>query len=235
MLAISLQNMSPLLIATIAAWILCVCVHEFAHALIAYFGGDRSVRERGYLTLDPTRFIDPVFSVIVPAVVLLLGGVPLPGGAVRIDESALRSSRWSTYVSAAGPAANLLLFLLFSLPLHPRVGLVDASAATQPTWVYFLATMAFLNFIGTLFNLIPIPPLDGYRLVEPHLGRELQWKLRQPGVSMLAFGLLFFVMWSFSWAWIPFQLMLDIVTSVLGLPDHLLYQGYGFIFYGRDA
>lgn len=226
------DRFNPLLIATIAAWILCVCVHEFAHALVAYFGGDRSVRERGYLSLDPTRFIDPVASVILPAIVLLLGGVPLPGGAVRIDERALRSRRWNLYVSAAGPAGNLLLFLLFSLPLHPLVGLVDASAATQPTWVYFVATMAFLNFVGTLFNLIPIPPLDGYRLVEHRLSPELQWKLRQPQVSMLAFGLLFVVMWSFRWAWIPFQVMLGIVTSLLGLPADLMYDGYAFVFHG---
>jgi len=229
------DRFNPLVLATIAGWVLCVCLHEFAHAITAYFGGDRSVREKGYLTLDPTRFIDPVSSLILPAIVLLLGGVPLPGGAVQIDESALRNRRWAMYVPAAGPGANLLLFLLFSLPLHPLVGLVDATAGHQPTWVHFIAAMAFLNFIGALFNLIPVPPLDGYRLIEHRLSPELQWKLRQPQASMITFGLLFMVMWSFDWAWIPFLFMLEIVASLLGVPTNLIYGGYGFVFHSSLA
>ena len=221
------DRFTPLLFAVLLAWILSVCVHEFAHALVAYLGGDRSVRERGYLTLDPTRFIDPVFSLLIPTIVLLMGGVPLPGGAVRIDESALKSRKWGLYVSAAGPASNFVLFLLFSLPLHPLLGLVDPySLAEHPTWVSFFSAMAVLNFIATLFNLIPVPPLDGYRLIEHQLSEEMQWRLRQPGTSMMAFGVLFLIFATVDEVWVPFIYMLDVITSTLGLPADLMLRGY---------
>ena len=228
------NRFTPLLFAAVGAWILCVCVHEFCHALVAYIGGDRSVRERGYLSLDPLKFIDPVFSLLIPAIVLMFGGVPLPGGAVRINESALKSRKWSIYVAAAGPAGNILLFLLFGLPLHPRLGLVNAAAEFQPTWVYFCGAMAMLNFTGALFNLIPVPPLDGYRLIEHRLSEEMQWKIRQPRNSMMALGLLFMAFMAFpTYAWMPFMLMLKLVTSALGLPVDLMIDGFRLFLFNQ--
>lgn len=225
------DRFTPLFFAGIMAWVLCVCVHEFCHALAAFLGGDQSVRARGYLSLDPTRFIDPVFSLLVPAIVLMLGGVPLPGGAVLIDESALRSRKWGLYVSAAGPAGNVVLFLLFSLPLHPLLGLVDPTAEMQPTWVHFCGAMAFLNFFATLFNLLPVPPLDGYRLIEHRLSHEMQWRMRQPQNTMLAFGLLFLVFWTVDAALLPFLFMIGLVTTMLGLPFDLMLDGYYLVFF----
>jgi Zn-dependent protease len=233
MAVLDASRFTTLLFAALMAWLLCVCVHEFSHALIAYFGGDKSVRDKGYLTLDPTRFIDPVFSLLLPAVVLLVGGLPLPGGAVMIEERALRSRKWSIYVSAAGPVSNFVLFLLFSLPLHPLLGLVDPPTAlgqVQPTWVYFCGAMAYLNFIATLFNLIPVPPLDGYRLIEHLLRPETQWKMRQPQNAMMAFGLLFMAFWVFKdVVWIPFEFLLGGVGSALGLPLYLLADGFNYV------
>ena len=219
------------MLAALPAWILCVCVHEFSHALVAYFGGDRSVREKGYLTLDPTRFIDPVFSLLIPAVVLMMGGLPLPGGAVQIDQSRLRSEKWMRYVYIAGPASNFLLFLLFALPLHPRLGLVDASAQPQPTWVYFCGAMAVLNFIATLFNLIPIPPLDGYGIIEHRFSYETRLKMRQN--TMLLFGGLFMLFWMVPEVWIPFWIMIDHVSDVLGLPLGLMTEGFYYILFNE--
>lgn len=166
---------TPLMLAALAAYIMCVCLHEFAHALVAYWGGGRSVRDKGYLSLDPTRYIDPVFSLLIPAIVLMMGGFPLPGAAVQINAGALRSERWNAYVSAAGPAMNFILFLLFAAPLHPVARLVDSYAASQPTWVYFLGAMSTLNFIVTIFNLIPIPPLDGFGIIEHTFDHETRW------------------------------------------------------------
>lgn len=228
------DRFTPLLFAAVGAWVLCVCVHEFGHALVAYIGGDRSVRERGYLSLDPLKFIDPVFSLLIPAIVLMLGGVPLPGGAVRIDESALKSRKWSIYVAAAGPAGNILLFLLFGMLLHPRLGLVDRWADFQPTWVYFCGAMAMLNFTGALFNLLPVPPLDGYRLIEHRLSEETQWKMRQPRNSMMAFALLFMAFMVFPRiAWMPFIMMLDFVSSALGLPVDLMIDGFRLFLFNQ--
>lgn len=228
---LAMVQFTPLMLAALLCWILCVCVHEFCHAVVAYWGGDKSVRGKGYLSLDPTKFIDPVGSLLLPAIMLLLGGLPLPGGAVMIDERALKSPKWSQFVSAAGPAGNLILFLLFALPLHPKLGIVEPFAEEQPTWVYFCGAMATLNFLGALFNLIPVPPLDGYRLIEHKLPQEIQFALRQPQATYATFALLLLLFWSFDW---PMKLMIDMlvrVCGVLGLPDYMLASGFMFVLF----
>src|SRR5687768_11485576 len=71
---------SPLFWAVMVGWIMSVILHEFAHGVVAYLGGDYTIRERGGLSLNPLVYIDPVGSLLLPAVFLLLGGIPLPGG-----------------------------------------------------------------------------------------------------------------------------------------------------------
>lgn len=162
---------NPLLIAVIIGWIVSVCLHEYAHALAAYLSGDRSVAERGYLSMNPLSYIDPVTSLLIPAVILAIGGIPLPGGAVLIDRSALRRRWQASLVSAAGPLANLLLFAGLALLIHPKIGLVDAKlpVSSWPTWAVFVGTMALLQLFAVLLNLLPIPPLDGFQAIEPFL------------------------------------------------------------------
>jgi Zn-dependent protease len=222
---------TPLVFAALGAWILCTVLHEFSHALIAYWGGDDTVREKGYLTLDPTRFIDPVFTLLIPAIILLMGGIPLPGASVMIDTSRLRSERWSAYVSAAGPACNFLVFLALCAVLHPIVGLVDPDRLQQPTWVHFLGALAMLNFIAVLFNLIPVPPLDGFGIIEHKLDAETRWKLRQPQVGFACVGVLMMVLWTVPGAFFPFVWMLAQVCDALGVPMHLLWEGYQFVMF----
>src|SRR5436190_16433471 len=111
---------STLTWAVIIAWIMSVILHEFAHGFVAYLGGDYTIKERGGLTLNPLQYIDPVFSVIIPVVILFLGGVPLPGGATYVRRDLLRSNFWDTAVSLAGPAMNFLLFIVCAIPLHPK-------------------------------------------------------------------------------------------------------------------
>lgn len=227
-------HFSPLLFAALLAWILCTTLHEFCHALVAYWGGDDSVRAKGYLSLDPTRFIDPVFTLLIPAIVLLMGGFPLPGAAVMIDDSRLKSDRWGAYVSAAGPASNLILFLLFCVPLHPMLGLVDPHASPQATWVNFLGAMAVLNLFAVLFNLIPVPPLDGFGMIEHRLDHDLRWKLRQPQVSMGCLAVLFIALWTLPQALTPFLWMLDNICEALGLPVDVLLRGYSVVMFDQQ-
>lgn len=222
---------TPLVFAALAAWVMCVCFHEFSHALVAYWGGDRSVREKGYLSLDPTRFIDPVFSLLIPAIILLIGGFPLPGASVMINRGALKSERWAAYVSAAGPASNFLLFLIFAIPLHPWVGMVDPTAGLQPTWVYFCGAMCVLNFIVVLFNLIPVPPLDGFGIIEHTFDPETRMKLRQPQVVWACFAMLMFVLFAIPGSMRPFVFMLEYACDVLGLSFPLLIDGYRFVLF----
>ena len=80
-----------MVVLVLAGWAVSLCLHEFGHACVAYRGGDRSVRGKGYLTLDIRRYTDVGLSFVLPVVFLLLGGIPLPGGAVWINHGAIRS------------------------------------------------------------------------------------------------------------------------------------------------
>jgi len=163
-------------VAVLAGWIVTLCIHEFAHAWVAWRCGDAEVAERGYLTLDPRRYTHPLVSIVLPVVFLALGGFGLPGGAVYINRSAIRSRWANSAVSLAGPAANLALgfalLLPFRLGLQPYARLEhshflipgQASALTGA-----LALLGFLQFTAAFLNLLPIPGLDGFAALEPFL------------------------------------------------------------------
>jgi Zn-dependent protease len=223
---------SPFLIAVLLGWILSVCFHEFCHALVAYWAGDASVKQRGYLGLNPAAYIDPLMSIVVPAVILLLGGMPLPGAAVRIDQSALRSRAWASAVSAAGPAANLLLFVLLAMILHPGVGLVDHAGPNQPNWVRSLGVLTVLQLLAVMINLLPMPPFDGFGIIEPYLDYETRRKLRRPAVAWAGILILFFVVFGVERVRDAFYGVMMHITGALGLPWDTLYANYNLAFFG---
>jgi len=170
-------------------WIFSVCVHEFGHAIVAYYGGDTSVREKGYLTLNPLRYTHPVYSLLMPVLFMMIGGIGLPGGAVYIDDDRLRSPKWRTAVSLAGPGMNILLILVLCLPFW--LGLIkphlDNVAALS------LAFLIELEISAVIFNLLPVPPLDGFRALSPWMPEEIRDRLlAQSGVFIWG---LFLVMW----------------------------------------
>jgi Zn-dependent protease len=154
----------PLTVAFIlSGWIASVCVHEFGHALAAWLGGDDSVAERGYLNLDPRRYTNPLLSVALPVLFLLMGGLGLPGGAVLVQTSWLRSRRWELLVNAAGPLGTLLCLLLAAAP-----SLLGGERWISAGNVYFWAALAGLTqllVISLILNLLPIPPLDGFNIL----------------------------------------------------------------------
>jgi Zn-dependent protease len=155
------------LLFVLAGWIASLCLHEFGHAAVAYLGGDESVARSGYLTLNPLKYAHPVLSIVLPAVFVLIGGIGLPGGAVFVNRSALRSRGWDTLVSAAGPAATLLFALALAVPF--LLGMVDIGHLA------FWSALAFLAVIeigAVLLNLLPIPPLDGFGMLAPLLSPE---------------------------------------------------------------
>jgi Zn-dependent protease len=177
-----------------AGWITSVCIHEFGHALVAYLGGDRSVRASGYLDLNPLRYSNVLLSLVMPVMFLLLGGIGLPGGAVYIDRGALRSRRWDSAVSIAGPVGTLLCGLLVALPFM----IPDHAAWVTRTNAGFFAALAFLGFIEAIalvLNLLPVPGLDGFGIIRPWLPYSLQGLAIQYGqLGILAvFAALFLV------------------------------------------
>lgn len=144
-----------LFVFVIAGWIVSLALHEFGHALAAYIGGDYSVVDKGYLTLNPLNYTHSLLSIVMPVVILLMGGIGLPGGAVYINRAALRSPIWDTIVSAAGPLANMLfagvLVLLYSV-FAPEVFVVDH----LEFWAG-IALLIFLQVTAILLNLLPVP------------------------------------------------------------------------------
>ncbi|NKQ58013.1 site-2 protease family protein [Amycolatopsis sp. K13G38] len=174
-------------ILVIAGWALSLTLHEFGHAFIAYRSGDQSVVGKGYLTMDVRRYTDPVLSLVLPLIFLVIGGIPLPGGAVWINRWALRSRGAASLVSLAGPLSNLVLGVLLSLAvanIHMAAGLAVG-----------LAFLALLQILAFVLNILPVPGLDGFGAIEPYLSpqsREFAAKVR-PWAPLALFALLFAV------------------------------------------
>ncbi len=152
----------------VVGWLISLCLHEFGHAIVAYRSGDRSVLDKGYLTLDPLRYTDLQYSIVWPLIFLAVGGVGLPGGAVYVDKHAIRSPADRSLVSAAGPLANAAVLLLL-LVILPAVGTIISAP-----FYAGLAFLAFLQLTSLVLTLLPIPGLDGWGIIEPWLPREFQ-------------------------------------------------------------
>jgi len=150
-----------IVLLVLGGWAIALCLHEFGHAVTAYRGGDLSVRTKGYLTLDLRRYTDPVMSLVLPLVLLALGGIPLPGGAVWIDRGALRSRAIASVVALAGPLTNLAL----------GVALTAVVAFSDPTegLAAGLSCLALVQVLAFVLNILPVPGLDGFGVVEPYL------------------------------------------------------------------
>ena len=145
-----------------------VVVHEVAHGWAALRLGDTTAWEEGRLTLNPLPHIDPVGSIIVPALLSLTGGImfgwakPVPVRVGRLNNPEDDHPK----VAAAGPLSNLILAFFFAVALGISVGILGMPYAEGgPTLSRFLFTMfhtgVFLNVVLALFNLLPLPPLDG--------------------------------------------------------------------------
>ena len=146
-------------------WIVSLCLHEFGHARTAFWAGDTSVTERGYLTLNPMKYVHPGLSLLLPLVFLVMGGIGLPGGAVWVNTGAI-PQRWKrSLMSFAGPATNLLFGVLTALPFYFARSTLDG----HTTFAYGLAFLCVLQFITGVFNLLPVPGLDGFGVLEPYI------------------------------------------------------------------
>jgi Zn-dependent protease len=185
---------NPLLWAVFIGWIMSVVLHEFAHGLVALWGGDYTIRERGGLTLNPLQYVDPLNSLIIPMVIFLIGGVPLPGGVTYVRNDLLRSRLWESLVSLAGPVANVLLLFACLLPLQHGWVSMGPSAAESSNAAVFLGAMVMLQALSVLINLIPVPPLDGFGIIRPYFHPEFQQRVNQPQVALFGIFAVFIVL-----------------------------------------
>jgi Zn-dependent protease len=228
---LAMAQLTPLFGVILICWIFSLYVHEFAHALVAYWGGDRSVVNKGYLSFHPFAYVDPVYSLLIPAIFLILGGLPLPGGAVRINWAALRSKHWRALVFAAGPAANFFLFLILAVIVHPSSGLVDPDSVVQPSWAVVAGAMCVLELWSVLFNLIPVPPLDGFGIIEPYLSLAITMKARSYGLTPL---IIIYFLFSAEPVMDGFMNACDAILSWFGLPFENTWRGYNLAMFGSS-
>lgn len=231
----AVQFDSPILWACFIGWIMSVVIHEFAHGIVAYFGGDYTIRERGGLTLNPLQYIDPFGSLILPAIIFLIGGVPLPGGVTYIRMDLLRSKLWESAVSAAGPISNVLIGLACLIPLLTGWVPIGDSPANSSAFAVFLGTMALLQALAVMINLIPVPPLDGFGIIRPYFDREFQEKTQHPQVSLIGFLIVFFVLTQTRLFSGFIQVLYDTMIRIGVDPERAAFpvDAFNFVLFGR--
>lgn len=233
-------------IFVLIGWVFSVTLHEFAHALVAYWGGDYTVKDKGYLSFNPLKYTHPMLSIGLPLLFLAMGGIGLPGGAVYIERHRLRSKWWGAAVSAAGPAANLLLALLLALPFI--VGLVDTTMIEFTIWLgrspesgsiwenaslwSAVSFLIMLQVTAVCFNLLPVPPLDGFGVIEPLLDSRTRWQLLQIGSYGLF--LVFLALWFIPPVAEAFWAMIFDLTRALQIPDELVREGFRSFMFWRN-
>ncbi|TVP77104.1 MAG: site-2 protease family protein [Gemmatimonadales bacterium] len=217
-------------IVLIPILIFSVVVHEVAHAWAARREGDDTAERAGRLTLNPLPHLDPVGSFLVPAILIALPGSFIFGWAkpVPVDPRRFREPvAGDIRVSLAGPASNLLLVVLFTLLLVPAVALAGgAEAAWDPERGSLAVTGAFygivINLILAIFNLIPVPPLDGSHVLRHLLPRSLRGpylKMGSVGVLVLL-GVLFLIPGALDLLFLPVEVLagalLHLVSALTG-------------------
>jgi len=197
-----------------------ITLHEVAHGWVARYFGDRTAEMLGRLSLNPLRHIDPIGTVLVPGLLLAVGG-PLFGWAkpVPVATSVLRNPRRAmVLVALAGPAANLFMAAVWCAVLG-GIARVNGNE-TLDGWIALMAQAGILiNVVLAVFNLLPIPPLDGGRvlagLLPPHLSARLE-KIEPVGLFIVlglsAFGLL-------GWLFNPtYRIIGRIINALFGSP-----------------
>ena len=154
--------------------IFSVILHELAHGVVAYWLGDRTAKDAGRLTFNPIKHIDPFMSILVPVILYILKA-PVFGGAkpVPVNYRNLKWNEWGmALVAAAGPFTNFLL-----------------------AFIFFLIIYIYINLGFMLFNLIPIPPLDGSRVlyaIAPDAFRNVLASIERYGIILVYIMILLF-------------------------------------------
>jgi Zn-dependent protease len=168
---------------TIAIWLVplafAIVFHEVAHGYVAYIFGDNTAHNEGRLTLDPIKHVDPIGTVVLP-VMLALAKAPIFGWAkpVPVNPNNLRNPRWHmVLVAAAGPASNVLLAVLTMIFIAVSgIMVVEDGAVTDSVTKFFqdnLKNFFMINLFLAVFNMIPLPPFDGSKVLAGFLPRDM--------------------------------------------------------------
>ncbi|MBE0511289.1 MAG: site-2 protease family protein [Chromatiales bacterium] len=196
------------LLQRVAVWVLpvlfAITIHETAHGWMALRLGDPTARMLGRLTLNPIKHIDPLGTILVPGLLLMFSGF-LFGWAKPVPITAQNLRRPKTdmaWVAVAGPLSNLLMAIFWALVA--RLGLAIGSGSPELALFLIYSGMAgmFVNILLMVLNLLPLPPLDGGRVVSALLPGPMSWrydKLEPYGffilLGLLMTGILGKILW----------------------------------------
>jgi Zn-dependent protease len=210
-------------IVVLIGWVFSLCLHEFSHAFVAYQGGDFTVKEKGYLTFNPLKYTHPVYSIVMPLLFLIAGGIGLPGSAVYIERRRLRGPRWETAVSLAGPFANAVLALVIGLVLR-------FTPVADSIFGPGLAFLALLQISAVALNLLPVPPFDGFGALEPYL--PMAWRAKLAETRGALSIIVFLVLWYVPFVNSLFWGLVGLLSHLAGVPIDVAMTGYGqFLFW----
>ncbi len=178
-----------LIIFSILILVMSVVIHEVSHGYAAYMQGDPTAHYEGRLTLNPLKHIDPVGSILVP-IVTSIAGFPFGWAKpVPFNPYNFKNQRWGEIIVAlAGPLSNVLIAAIFSLIIR------FAEAAVSPTFIALALTVIIVNLSLAIFNLIPIPPLDGSKVLFgllPMRFSQIRWQLERYSLILVFIIILF--------------------------------------------
>jgi Zn-dependent protease len=215
------------LVASIALLLVSVAFHEAAHAGVANAFGDSTAKLEGRLTLNPLRHLDPFMSVVLPVALYYFSQGQFVFGAAKpvpVNVARLRPRSAGILVAAAGPLTNVLLGIVFGLlwAFVLRAGIFDETQLDAKGLRFFVR----MNFFLAAFNLVPLPPLDGSRvlagLFPRTLGRGFRW-IEHSALSLL----LLVALWKVGlFKWVDENVAVPAITGWLNvLDDWILRRG----------
>lgn len=199
------------IIILIVILVFSAIIHEYMHGWMADFMGDSTAKDAGRLTLNPIPHIDPVMTIFVPILFLIGSNFQFVfGGAkpVPINLYNLRDQKYGpAWVALAGPLGNFIIAVIFSLIIRFSVGFMSVEALT------IMYQIIRINLLLMIFNLIPIPPLDGSKILATFLPTEARLKFYE----LERYGMIFVMMFLF--------VGFDIVIFLINMLMYFLLMG----------